>query len=144
MKKFQNGLYSAIVLSEVSHVFCCVLPTVFSVLSLLVGVGMVTAVPLWLQNVHGALHQWEVPLIAFSGFIVALGWAIHIYSEKADCHSTGCGHGPCATKKNKAQRILKIATILFLANISIYLTFHQGMGAFVDVPPAEMHETHAH
>ena len=146
MKKIQNTLNVAVILSEASHVFCCVLPTIFSVISLLAGLGMVTAVPLWLQGVHEAIHSWEVPLIVASGTIVALGWALHIYSNKIDCHDTGCGHGPCEPTKKKTHRILQIATVLFLVNVSVYMVFHRGMEVFMPASDmaVDIHQEHAH
>ncbi len=124
-EKLQNTLYTAILASEASHVFCCVLPTIFSILSLLAGIGIVVAVPGWLVSVHDVLHHWEVPLIIMSGIVVALGWALHYYSKKIDCHDTGCGHGPCAPKKARANIILKIATILFVVNVAVYVGLHR-------------------
>ncbi len=143
MKKIQKSLYTAIIVSETSHVFCCVLPTIFSVLSLLAGLGMVTVVPLWLQNIHETLHDWEVPLIVTSGVVVALGWALHSYSNKIDCHDTGCKHGPCGPAKKKTHVILQVATVLFLINVSVYLVLHRGMEIFVP-DNAAMHEQVQH
>ena len=42
MEKRRKAVFWAVLLSETSHLFCCVLPSVFSVLSLLVGVGMIS------------------------------------------------------------------------------------------------------
>ncbi len=126
MEKLQNKFYWAILASETSHIFCCVLPTLFSVVSLFAGLGLVSAMPGWLEVVHTALHSWEIPLIVLSGVVVGLGWALDIYSRKIDCHDTGCHHGPCDTGKKRAHTILKAATILFIVNITVYGVFHQG------------------
>lgn len=124
MHRIKHGLSWAIILSETSHVFCCVLPTVVSILSLLAGVGLVSALPAGLLAFHEALHHWEIPLIAFSGIVLALGWGLHVISMRIDCHDTGCGHGPCAPQKNSATTVLKIATALFAINTLVYLIFH--------------------
>lgn len=127
MQKLQKTLTLAIIASETSHVFCCVLPTLFSVLSLLAGVGLVSGMPVWIESLHEQLHAWEVPMIAFSGSVVLFGWALYAYSRRIDCHNTGCHHGACAPRKKTASKILKVATILFVVNVSVYLIFHRGM-----------------
>ncbi len=123
--KRAQGMFSwVVVLSEVSHIFCCVLPSVFSVLTVLVGLGLIGALPVWMESLHHVMHDWEIPLIAMSGFVLVIGWSLHFISKKIDCHDTGCGHEPCDKKKDKTARILQIATLLFVINVSIYLTLH--------------------
>ena len=39
MQKIQKAMFWTIVVSESTHVFCCVLPTLVSVISLVMGVG---------------------------------------------------------------------------------------------------------
>lgn len=120
-----QGIFSwVVVLSEVSHVFCCVLPSLFSVLTVFVGLGIIGALPVWMESTHHVMHDWEIPLIGMSAFILVLGWGLHFISKRIDCHDTGCGHGPCGTKKNKTARTLKIATFLFVINVVIYLSVH--------------------
>jgi hypothetical protein len=143
VKKLQTAMYWTILASETSHVFCCVLPTLFSILSLLANLGVVATMPGWLENVHGALHHWEVPLIAMSGLVVILGWALYLHSRRVDCHDTGCHHGNCTPRKNTASAILKIATVLFIANTLIYMVFHRGMTPDVTTEGA-MHAGHEH
>ena len=124
IRRLQNVMSYFVVLSEVSHVFCCVLPTVFSLLTVLVGMGVLGATPLWMEGAHDVMHAWEVPIIITSGVIVAFGWALHLISKRMDCHDTGCGHGPCDTKKKKTLNVLRIATVLFLVNTVIYISVH--------------------
>lgn len=124
-QSLQKPLVWAVVLSETSHVFCCVLPTIFSLFSLLAGMGVVAAMPAFLVDLHDILHSWELPMIIGSGIILALGWAAVWYSGRIDCHSTGCAHGACAPKKNKAHLVLKIATVLFVFNVLIYAGIHK-------------------
>lgn len=138
MKKMQGMFSWVVILSECSHVFCCVLPSMFSILTLLVGVGMVGAMPIWMQSVHEALHEYEVPMMIMSGAVVLIGWVLNYISTKIDCHDTGCGHGVCTPKKKRSERILMIATLLFLANITIYILVHKDVtGVFQTI-------THAH
>lgn len=124
MNKIHKGLSWAVILSETSHVFCCVLPSIFSVLSLMVSLGLVSAMPSFMTIWHEAMHRWEVPIILFSAVMLGLGWLFYTVSKKLDCHNTGCGHEPCAPKKEKSSKLLMIATVLFLINISIYLALH--------------------
>ena len=127
MEKLQSKIYWAIIASETSHVFCCVLPTLFSVVSLFAGVGLIGTMPGWLESVHAALHSWEIPIIVMSGVVLALGWALDVYGRKVDCHETGCHHGPCDTRKKRAHMILKAATLLFIVNVTVYVVFHRGL-----------------
>lgn len=150
MKRTRTLLNGMVVLSEVSHVFCCVLPTLFSIFGILVGLGVAGAMPLWLGGLHETMHDWELPVIAASGVILALGWTLHVVSERMDCHDHGCHHPPCEPKKKSSTTILKVATILFVANISVFLIFHKGldrMGVTHAAKPAqesEAHHDHAH
>ncbi len=136
MKKVQGLLNGVVILSEASHVFCCVLPTMFSIMGILVGLGVAGAMPFWLSGVHELIHEWELPIIFSSACILALGWSVHYISEKMDCHDTGCHHPPCEPKKKSAATILKIATILFIGNIAVFLVFHKGLATlgFVSAP----------
>lgn len=146
LKKTQ-GIFSWVVIaSEMSHVFCCVLPTLFSVITFLVGLGMIGAMPMWMDSMHLFMHDYEIPLITTSGIIVLLGWGLHIYAQRIDCHDTGCGHGSCAPKKKNSVNILKIATALFLVNVSIYLILHADVFNVADNDAArnEIHEDHQH
>jgi hypothetical protein len=127
LERTQKSLYWAIVISETSHVFCCVLPTIFSIMSLATGLGLIAAMPSGLEIMHENLHDWEIPMITASGVIVLLGWVINYIAVKLDCHDTGCVHEPCGTKKRKASKILKIASVLFVFNLAIFLFFHHGL-----------------
>ncbi len=115
-----------VVLSELSHVFCCVLPSVFSMLTILITMGVMGSMPGWINDVHDVMHGWEVPIIAASGIVLVLSWGLHLVSKRINCHDTGCVHEPCEPKKDKNAFILKIATVLFVANVSIYSFVHRG------------------
>jgi cytochrome b subunit of formate dehydrogenase len=126
MQKLQSFIYWACVTSEISHVFCCGLPMVFSVLSLLSGVGLITVMPAGLVTIHEALHAYEIPMIATSGVIILLGWALHYIAYRMDCRSTGCVHEPCKPKKKRSAKVLVVATALFVLNVSGYVLLHHG------------------
>jgi hypothetical protein len=145
--KLKKSVLWAVVLSEGSHVFCCVFPTLFSLLGLLASVGIFVAMPAFMVEMHDFLHVWEIPLIALSGVLLAFGWAVVLYSDKIDCHSTGCAHGACAPRKTKAHLVLKIATAVFVVNLLIYAFVHRMDVFHVDATagqavPVEHHHDH--
>ncbi len=124
MKRVQKLFSWVVILSELSHVFCCVLPSIFSIITVLTSFGLVGIMPIWMEGMHEIMHHWEVPLITMSGVILIIGWGLHLISKRIDCHNTGCGHEPCEPKKKNTARILQIATALFLVNITIYFSIH--------------------
>lgn len=144
MERIQKSLFWALILSETSHVFCCVLPTVFTVLSLMAGLGLMS-MPAFMVTFHEAIHAWEVPIIMFSGAVVALGWGLHWYSLRIDCHDTGCAHPPCTPVKRRSSVVMKVATALFVANVLIYAIVHRGMEISPEMAvESSSHEGHAH
>ncbi len=124
MQKLQKTLSGAVVLSELSHIFCCGLPIMFSLASLMAGVGLITVMPGWLEIVHESFHSYEIPMIVASGAILLLGWGLHHLARRIDCKSTGCGHPPCAPKKKKSDIILIFATVLYSLNVILYTFIH--------------------
>lgn len=129
-EKHQKRLFWAIVLSETSHIFCCVLPTVISLASLLAGFGLIVTLPAWMQSLHDALHHWEPEMIAFSVSVVLLGWGLHFYNERHECcHHSGCHHEPCGPRKRRADKILIVASLLMVFNLFMYFGVHRPMEA---------------
>jgi len=114
----------AVIASEFSHVFCCVLPTLFSILSILAGLGMISVVPGFIMDLHEHIHAYEVPIITTSGIITVLAWVVYLNAGAVDCHNTGCEHEPCDTRKARAGTVLKIGTALFIANLLIFTFLH--------------------
>jgi hypothetical protein len=145
MSLFQKSFGWAVLASELGHVFCCVLPTVFTVLSFAANIGLIGAAPEGLVALHEFIHGYEWQVIAFSGAMVVFGWAVHAASLKVDCHDTGCVHEPCDRTKQRNARILTVATALFVVNLGIYLIVHQnvlGLSAF-EAASTELHD-HGH
>ncbi len=132
MRDHQKPLVWAIVLSETSHVFCCVLPTIFSVLSLLSGFGLAVTVPGWMESLHAVMHHWEAPMIVVSLFIVASGWGLYWYARKMDCHDHGCHHGACEPQKNISGHLLVAATVLLVFNLLVYFVIHRHQAEIMD------------
>lgn len=124
MKKLSHYIHFGVLLSQLSHIFCCGLPVVVAVLSLISGAGLLGALPGVVEHYHEILHDWEEPILVFSGAMLALGWGLDIQARKVDCHDTGCEHPPCAPVKTKAHIILKLATVLFFVNLAVLMFSH--------------------
>jgi hypothetical protein len=124
-----------------SHIFCCVLPGLFSALALLSNFGIIVTLPGWADGLHHAMHDWELPVIVFSGAIVAIGWAAYFYSKNNDCHAYGCDHSSCQPRKKRAGWVLLLASALFLVNVTIYIGFHSQSASVED---AHTHDDHGH
>lgn len=142
MQKLQKYLNVTILATETSHIFCCVLPTVFSLLSLLAGIGLIGAIPPGIESLHDIMHDWELPIILTSGAVLALGWWVYNYAQKMDCEHMGEGHEVCGSKKKRSALILKIASVLFVINVSVYFLIHRPMEATHDHVMQEHHEHH--
>lgn len=129
MQKLQKFMNVTILATETSHVFCCVLPTVFSLFGLLAGVGLVGAIPPGIEFLHDLIHDWELPIIIASGLVLVLGWLVYGYAQKMDCEHMGDGHEVCASKKKRSALILKVASVLFVVNVCVYFFIHRPMEA---------------
>lgn len=126
MNKIKQHAVLTIVLSEFVHVFCCGLPTMFSVLSIAVGMGVMGSMPGVIVGMHDALHYYELPIIVSSGLILFAGWGLYLYSRKIDCLTDGaCSHKPCSPKKDRTKLFMIVATLLFCMNLFVYLLIHE-------------------
>jgi hypothetical protein len=144
-KTFHKHFGWAVLLSELSHVFCCVIPTLVTVLSAFANIGLFVVSPDGLlMNIHNAMHEYEIPIIVFSGVMVALGWLAHIVSRDVDCHDTGCVHPPCTPQKSRNSKILAIATLLFVVNIVIYFGVHRNVLQLEVFRPQGIERHHDH
>lgn len=117
----------AVLMSELGHVFCCVLPTLFTVLSFAANIGLIGMAPSWMLEIHEKIHHYEMEIILFSGIVLVLGWIALYLTRKVDCHDTGCGHPPCDTSKSRNCKIMIVATILFTTNLLIYAVIHKNI-----------------
>lgn len=126
MEKLNRRIFWTVAASESIHIFCCVLPSLFSILSLLAGIGFVSVLPGAVFTAHHMLHMYEVPMIIFSGMILTAGWGLYAYGQKINCRTQGdCCHTPCESKKDKTRLLMMIATVLFAVNLSVYFIFHR-------------------
>ena len=142
-EKHQKRLLWAIIISESSHIFCCVLPTVISVFSLLSAFGVIVTVPGWLDGLHDVMHEWEPTMIAVSIVVIALGWGLYFYNLRHECcHHTGCEHGPCGPRKSTANKILIVASVLMVFNLFMYFGVHRPMEQNEHADHAHHHDHH--
>lgn len=124
MERIQAALHWVIMASLASHVFCCVLPSIVSVVSLFAGFGVLSGAMSFVDAIHEVLHDYEIHMLTFSGVMLVLGWSAYGYSRKIDCHDTGCHHGPCGPKKDRSKMILVAASVLLLVNVSVLFFVH--------------------
>lgn len=121
MDRFQKNIGWTILLSQMTHVFCCGIPIFFSVLSFLSGFGLLGGGFSSVNAFHDVMHHWEMPLLVGSGVLLLFGWGLHAYSYRLDCRAaTSCSHEPCTPKKRKSGIILTGATLLFVANVAMF------------------------
>lgn len=144
--RHKDKIIWAVLVSELGHVFCCVLPIVFSVMSVLSGLGIVASMPAGLVSFHDVMHAYEVPMIAMSAVILVFGWAALWYSRNNDCHEVSdCSHKPCGPRKSLTHKILIAASILFVINVSVYTFIHRaGEASQVEAFVAGHEEGHNH
>ncbi len=128
-EKLHKSLFTSVIVAETTHVFCCVLPTLVTLISLAGSVSSSITLPGILLDIHEWLHAWEIPVIIFSGIMLALGWGMYFLAKQIECARPHCTphETSCSPQKKNAHLILMIATILFVANVTIYVTIHRGM-----------------
>jgi len=144
VSRFHRHLSIAVLLSEFSHVFCCVLPTLFTVMSFAVNLGLITVMPGFLLEIHERIHHYEVAIIVGSGLMLALGWGAHLSSRKVDCHDDGCCHPPCTPQKSMNAKILFAASVLFVMNLGIYTFIHKNILHIPAFEPQVTADSHGH
>ena len=121
MEKLRRNIVWLVIASEVSHLFCCILPTLAAVLSLAVGVGLLPAA---FTSLHDIIHGYEVPIIVFSASMIVLGWWAYWLATRTDCHALGHDEHACHKTTDRSKIYLVIGTIVFLINLCVYVTLH--------------------
>lgn len=124
MEKIRRNIIWLVVASELSHLFCCVLPTLAAVLSLAVGVGLL---PTAFTRLHDVIHGYEIPIIIFSAVMLGLGWWAYGLAKRTDCHSLGHDEHACHRTTDRSRVFLLIGTALFVMNLCIFLTLHMSL-----------------
>lgn len=128
-EKFQRNLAWAVLASETTHVFCCVIPTIVTLISVLASVGVISQVPVFMLDFHEILHHYEIPIIAGSGLMLVLGWVLYAISRRIECQKPHCEphETVCHPQKNNSRTVLLVATIVFAVNVTIYFAVHVGL-----------------
>ena len=121
MEKLRRNIVWLVIASEVSHLFCCVLPTLAAVLSVAVGVGLL---PLGFTLLHDIIHGYEIPIIIFSAVMLGLGWWAYWLARRTDCHALGHDEHACHKTTDRSKVYLLIGSALFVMNIAIYFALH--------------------
>lgn len=124
MEKLRRNIVWLVIASEVSHLFCCILPTLAAVLSLAVGVGLLPAA---FTTLHDVIHGYEIPIIIFSATMLGLGWWAYSLAKKTDCHGLGHDEHACHKTTDRSRTYLIIGTVLFLVNLCVYVTLHYSL-----------------
>jgi hypothetical protein len=124
-----HAVHAGILLSVLPHIFCCGLPTAFTLTSLFAGFGVMVIRADQMEALHHVLHVWEMPLLAFSLVMTAIGWAMHLSANKAACSQPCCGdHGCSSTVATEPVKrsctILIITTALVAINTAVLLFGH--------------------
>ena len=124
--KLHRHIGWAVILTEVSHVFCCVLPTIVTLISVLASMGVAIQVPVLMLDLHDFLHHYEVGIIMLSGVMLAVGWALYMFSRRIECMKSHCEphETVCAPQKNNTHTVLVVASVVFLINVSVYTFVH--------------------
>lgn len=124
MEKLRRNIVWLVIASEVSHLFCCVLPTLAALLSLAVGVGLL---PTAFTALHDIIHGYEIPIIAFSAAMLGLGWWAYWLATRTDCHALGHDEHACHKTTDRSKVYLIIGTALFMMNFVIFITLHTSL-----------------
>lgn len=139
----------AVLVSELGHVFCCVLPTVFTILSFAANIGLVGEAPGFLMALHEQMHHYEIPIIVFSGGMVAMGWGVFWLARKLAPQAENCSNAGCCKQQCHNRNILIIASLLFVMNVAIFAFVHKNIFNLAVFTPNfahghEDHEGHVH
>ncbi len=120
MERIQKTSNAIVLLSAFSHFFCCVLPTISSIVGLGASFGMVSTNLTFFKW----FHEHEEQILVFSAIALTVSAIAQIISWRIDCHNSGCEHGKCTPKKKVSNKIFTIAVVLFLINLTIHLMQH--------------------
>jgi hypothetical protein len=146
--RLQSNIAWTIIAAEATHIFCCVIPTVVTLISVLASFGVVAQLPVALLDLHESLHAYEIPIIGFSGMMLVLGWVLFAISRRIECAKPHCEphETVCAPQKKSSKTILMAATLVFLANITVYTLVHVPLEGWLhdEAVAAHHHDEHHH
>ena len=100
-----------IIASLVPHLFCCVLPIVLSVMSLVAPEFAHTSVlPTWIE-------PW---LFVFSALMLGVSWVLVV----RDCHCD-CAHCNDGAGHRRQKIILGVITLIFIISVVLHILSHK-------------------
>lgn len=103
-----------IICSALMHIFCCGIPLLLSVTSLVNIVG-ISSLSIFEVDWFEAIESY---IVLFSGVLLITTIAINQFSKKINCIESGaCEHKPCDEKKHHSSYVLNIAIILYALNL---------------------------
>jgi hypothetical protein len=139
-----RGFGWAVLVSELGHVFCCVLPTLFTIFSFAANIGLVGEAPGLLMALHEQMHHYEIPIIVFSGGMVGLGWGVFLLAKKFAAKGENCSSVACGNHQCHNRNILIIASLLFAVNVIIFAFVHKNILSLAVFTPnsAHVHESY--
>lgn len=107
-------------LSIGAHIFCCGVPTIAALLSLISTAGM-TGV-LAIEHLTDLTETWHQAAFYFSTAMVLLAVTSYVIARRRDCVAEGhCAHEPCAPKKTTGWKRLALSLVLYAANVGVFL-----------------------
>ena len=108
------------VASLVSHFFCCFLPGVISLVTLvtLTGSAVIT------MEDFGIPEYIHEKMIYISFVVLVMSGIVNYISYRIDCRDMGCVHGSCAPKKSKYFKLYAYSVAFFLLNAAIHFGLH--------------------
>lgn len=106
-----------------AHAFCCGLPALSAIASLVAGVG--AAGSSVFHDFAHAIEQWHVHLFVFSTLMLGVAVFASVVAERRDCVTEGhCCHPPCTPAKKRSWRILGISVALYVVNCILFFLEH--------------------
>jgi len=116
-QKSQKFAFYVILASLLSHIFCCGLPFLASLLS----IGGSFFAGLSNAGIFEFFESYEVPILIFSASTLVLTGVFLIVSQKINCNEDVCEHKPCSTRKSSNLKLYLVAVGLFIINIVSFL-----------------------
>ncbi len=103
-----------------AHLFCCGIPAIVAIVSLISTVSLSgTALMLQIKDFSETIH---LAAFAFSTLMVIIALGTFFLSRKQNCVEDGhCAHEPCAPKKTKNWRLMSISLALYAINVIVFL-----------------------
>lgn len=119
-KQFSSYL---VIFSAISHLFCCFLPGVLSVVTLIASSGSAIVT---LDDL-GLPEKYHADIITFSFVMLVVSGVMNYISWRIDCRKDGhCVHEPCKPKKKGYLKLYFASVIFFLINVAIHFGTHLG------------------